>query len=101
MELSEVNSIKIENIYLIIKEFHSKAIDSFLHSTQQFIHESNYNDYVTHIESQLNSLEAELINNYAFTKYEYGQRILKDLEKKKGKKGAFDNYSFMRIIGRE
>jgi hypothetical protein len=44
-------------------------------------------------------LESELISNYAMTKYEYGCREIKNLEKKPGK--HIEDYTFMKIIGKE
>lgn len=39
------------------------------------------------------------MNNYAMTKFEYGSRVLRNLDKKNNK-NYIDNYLLMKIIGR-
>lgn len=51
------------------------------------------------VEAELAVLESELMNSYALTKYEHGQRVIHDLEKR-GRRGG-NSSIFMQIIGCE
>jgi len=50
------------------------------------MNEPDYQKYVAKLEARLAELELELVSNYAQTKFEYGSRVLRQIEKKGHKK---------------
>ncbi len=101
LELSQLSSISVDAIYTVVRELNSKAMNEFLTATRQYLQDQRYNDTISHLEAELCALEAELISNYALGKYEQGRRLLRDLEKRRGKKGTLEGCLLMRLIGRE
>lgn len=86
---------------MVARELNAKAMAEFLAATRQFLHEAAYNDCIAQLEGELCALEAELLGNYALGKYEHGRRLLRDLEKRRGRKGTLEGSLLMRVVGRE
>ena len=67
---------------------------------KEYMNESDYDSYVLRLEKEMGLLQNELISNYAMTKYEYGSRVIKNLEKK-SYKSSLENYLLMKIFGKD
>jgi hypothetical protein len=70
LELSQLSSISVDAIYTVARELNTKAMSEFLAATKHFLQDPAYNDSIAQLEVELCVLEAELISNYAFGKYE-------------------------------
>ena len=100
LELRELSSMGIDQIYQMLNQLHAKAVCEFVEGSSEFAADPDYQVELGRLEGELGRCEHELVSNYAQSKKEEGRRIMANLERKQAKK-SLDSYTMMKVVGKD